>query len=65
MSNFYIFEYIEENTNLAIIHGFWPLLRTKFEKVRSDSKSSCDFTSISTKPKIKNEFFPGLRGQYF
>ena len=65
MSNFHIFEYIEIYPNLAINHGFWPLLRTKSEKIRSDSESSCNFTSICTKPNIKNQFFPGFQGQYF
>ena len=56
MSNFHIFEYIEICTNLAINHCFWSLLRKKFEKVRSDSESSWNFTSICTKSKIKNQF---------
>ena len=65
MMNFPIFECIEINPNLAINHYFWPLLRTKFEKVRSDSESSCNFTSTCTKPKIENQFFPWFWAQYF
>ena len=62
---FPIFECIEIYPNLATNHRFWPLLRTKFEKVRSDSESSCNFTSTCTKPKIENQFFPWFRAQYF
>ena len=63
--NLPIFECIEIYPNLAINHRFWPLLRTKFEKVRSDSESSCNFTSTCTKPKIENQFFPWFRAQHF
>ena len=65
MTSFPIFESIEINPNLAINHRFWLLLREKFEKIRSDSESSCNFTSTCTKPKIENQFFLWFRAQYF
>ena len=65
MTSFPIFESIEINPNLAINHRFWLLLREKFEKIRSDSESSCNFTSTCTKPKIENQLFLWFRARYF
>ena len=55
--NFPISECIEIYPNLAINHRFWPLLRDKIEKIRSDSESSCNFTSTCTKSKSENDDF--------
>ena len=54
-----------EMEKLVINPCFWPLLLQKMKKIRSDSKSSCNFASTCTKPKIKNQFFRWCRGQYF
>ena len=43
---------------LVMNQCFWPLLHQKFEKIRSDSESSCNFTSTCTKPKIEKWVFP-------
>ena len=62
------FGYIPMHSKMwkLVINGhFWPLLREKLWKMRSDSESSCNFTSTCTKSKIKNQFFPWFRGQSF
>ena len=65
MTNYHILESIEIYPNLAVNYHFWPLLREKFEKIRSDLGSSCNFTSTCTKPKIEKQFLPWFRAQYF